>query len=338
METPAPPSTKPTPKRTLTGEYQKDKLFRILSLDGGGAKGFYTLGVLKEIEGVVKCPLYQCFDLIFGTSTGSIIASLLALGFEVDEIHGLYRKHVPSAMRPWFASKKSQALAKLAKTIFGGATFEDVKTGIGVVVTKWAIEKPMIFKGSVEQAHGRKGTFVPGFGATIGQAVQASCSAYPFFERQTLKLSAGETVELVDGGYCANNPTLYAIADAVAALNKPHEDIRVVSLGVGVYPSPKPAWYMRLAKRYLLSLQLLQKTMEINTQSMEQLRMVLFKTVKTVRISDAFSQPEMATDFMEYNLKKLDILYQRGRDSFAQREADLREFLIPSKETHSANA
>jgi hypothetical protein len=55
----------------LTGEFKKGGLFRILSLDGGGAKGFYTLGVLKEIEGVLKCPLYQCFDLIFGTSTGS---------------------------------------------------------------------------------------------------------------------------------------------------------------------------------------------------------------------------------------------------------------------------
>jgi patatin-like phospholipase/acyl hydrolase len=27
-----------------------DAPYRILSLDGGGAKGFYTLGVLKEIE------------------------------------------------------------------------------------------------------------------------------------------------------------------------------------------------------------------------------------------------------------------------------------------------
>jgi predicted acylesterase/phospholipase RssA len=29
---------------------------RILSLDGGGAKGFYTLGVLREIEAMVDCP------------------------------------------------------------------------------------------------------------------------------------------------------------------------------------------------------------------------------------------------------------------------------------------
>jgi uncharacterized protein len=320
----------PIPKQTLSDQYRKDNIFRILSLDGGGAKGFYTLGVLKEIEGMLKCPLYQCFNLIFGTSTGSIIASLLALGFEVDEIHDLYRVYVPSVMKPRKSAEKSAALARLAESIFGTATFEHVKTGIGIVATKWAIEKNIIFKGNVDQAHGRKGTFVPGFGVTIGAAVRASCSAYPFFERQTLKLSTGEYVELADGGYCANNPSLYAIADAVSALNQPKDNIRLVSVGVGVYPEPKPSWTMWLAKKYLLSLQLLQKTMEINTQSMEQLRLVLFKEIKMVRISDTFSQSEMATDFMEYNLNKLDVLWQRGRESFASREESLREYLIPS--------
>ena len=107
-----------SPKRTLTSEYRKDNLFRVLSLDGGGAKGFYTLGVLKEIEGFLGCPLYQCFDLIFGTSTGSIIASLLALGYEVDEIHGMYRQHVPSVIKPWLAAKKSQRRTGLAADLF----------------------------------------------------------------------------------------------------------------------------------------------------------------------------------------------------------------------------
>ena len=36
---------------TLLKEYEKDRYCRILSLDGGGAKGFYSLGVLKEIVG-----------------------------------------------------------------------------------------------------------------------------------------------------------------------------------------------------------------------------------------------------------------------------------------------
>ncbi len=44
--------------------------FPVLSLDGGGAKGFYTLGVVAEIEAMLGQPLHTRFDLIFGTSTG----------------------------------------------------------------------------------------------------------------------------------------------------------------------------------------------------------------------------------------------------------------------------
>ena len=186
----------------------------------------------------------------------------------------------------------------------------------------------MIFKGSVAQAHGRTGTFTPGFGVRIADAVQASCSAYPFFDRKVVTTTAGDQVELIDGGYCANNPTLYAIADAVAALKKGRSDLRVVSVGVGVYPDPKPGLMMRLAKRYLVSVQLLQKTLEINTQSMEQLRSILFKDVQTIRISDTFEKPDMATDLMEHNLEKLNLLRQRGSESFASREADLKTFLM----------
>ena len=74
----------------------------------------------------------------------------------------------------------------------------------------------------------------------------------------------------------------------------PLENLRVVSLGVGVYPEPKPSllskmrWY-----KYLRSVQLLQKTLEINTQSMDSTsRAILFKQIATVRISDTFEKPE----------------------------------------------
>jgi uncharacterized protein len=59
-------------------EFSAERPCRILSLDGGGAKGFYTIGVLKGIEGMLDGKLHEHFDLVFGTSTGSIIASLIA--------------------------------------------------------------------------------------------------------------------------------------------------------------------------------------------------------------------------------------------------------------------
>jgi uncharacterized protein len=208
---------------------------RILSLDGGGAKGFYTLGVLREIEAMVDCPLCQRFELIFGTSTGAIIATLIALGYKVDEIHSIYKEHVPTVMGCRTRAARTKALAHLTKVVYGDKTFADVKTGVGVVTAKWMTERPMIFKGSVQQAHGSRGTFVPGFGVSIADAVQASCSAFPFFLRKVVVTAAGDKIELIDGGYCANNPTLYAIADALVALKRNREDLRVISIGVGVW-------------------------------------------------------------------------------------------------------
>ena len=310
-------------------DFSPEKPCRILSLDGGGAKGFYTLGVLREIEGMVKCPLHEKFDLIFGTSTGAIIAALLALGKSVGEISDLYEKYVPGVMQKKGSAKKSSALNALADAIFQDATFGDMKTGVGIVATRWVIERPMIFKTSIEQAHGRKGTFSPGFGVKVSDAIQASCSAYPFFERKMVKTDRGDIIELIDGGYCANNPTLYAIADAIMALKIPPEYIRAVSVGVGTYPAPKQSWFSTTKwAQKLLSVQLLQKTLEINTQSMDQLRHVLFQNIPTVRISDTFEQPEMATDLFEHNLKKLNILRQRGSESFAKQEKALKDLLL----------
>ncbi|MCW5631873.1 MAG: patatin-like phospholipase family protein [Rubrivivax sp.] len=307
---------------------QIKKPCRILSLDGGGAKGFYSLGVLREVEAMLGSKLCDHFDLIFGTSTGSIIASLLGLGKSVGEIAALYESHVPTVMREKSKTAKSAALRALADEVFMGASFADMKTGIGVVATRWIIERPMIFKTHIGQAHGRSNTFSPGFGVAVSDAVQASCSAYPFFERKTVKTDKGDVIELIDGGYCANNPTLYAIADATCALGYEPSNVRVLSVGVGVYPAPKQAWYstMRWASM-LMSVQLLQKTLEINTQSMDQLRHILFQHVPTVRISDTFEQPEMATDLFEHNLQKLNILRQRGSESFGRQENDLRRLL-----------
>jgi len=301
--------------------------FRILSLDGGGAKGFYTLGILKEIEALVGCPLHETFPLIFGTSTGAIIAALLALGRKVDETHALYREHVPTIMRPTSRGEKTQALKTVAAVVFEDLDFSAFKTDIGIVATQWSFERPMIFKTNIRQTHGRQSTFVAGFGCKIADAVQASCSAFPFFDRCRLKIRDGQTVELADGGYCANNPTLYALADAVKALKENPANLRVVSLGVGTYPEPKYRFYKRWVRRWP-SVRLLQKTLNVNTSSMDQLRHVLFSEVPTIRISDTFSTPEMATDLMEHNLNNLDHPYQRGRESFAQHEQSLKQFLL----------
>jgi predicted acylesterase/phospholipase RssA len=300
---------------------------RILSLDGGGAKGFYPLGVLREVEALLPQPIHETFDLIFGTSTGSIIAALLATGLSVDEIHELYREHVPPIMRASGKAAKTAKLRETGATVFGDAGFDTVLTGLGIVSTKWQLETPMIFKSKETQAHGRRATFVPGFGCKLADAIEASCSAYPFFEIKSLKTSSGDFVELFDGGYCANNPSLYALADATVALGYAPDSCRLLSLGCGQYPEPRRGFIARQINSFL-PVQLLQKTLEVNTGSMDQLRRLLYSNVPTVRISDTFDKPEMATDMFEHDLKKLNLLRQQGGESFARREGDVRQLLL----------
>lgn len=308
--------------------------FKILSLDGGGAKGFYTLGILGEIEAMTGKPLCQSFDLIFGTSTGAIIAALLARGERVATVRALYEQHVPTIMKSSDTAKRTRALHALAHTVFKKDTWQVFKTGIGIVTTNWADERPMIFKASVGQAHGSSASFQPFFGVLVADAVIASCSAYPFFARHIVKKGNGDIVELADGGFCANNPALYAIADATLALKHPHENVRVVSLGVGAYP--QPAIWKRAGRlmtnwalmRHVPGSDFMQKVLGTNTSSMEVLRNILFgKTVPTVRINDAFVEPEMATDLLEHDLIKLNRLVQKGRISFQKHEADLAKIL-----------
>ncbi len=304
--------------------FSAERPCRILSLDGGGAKGFYTIGVLKGVEGLVGGRLHEHFDLIFGTSTGSIIAALIGLGHSVDEIHALYREHVVKVMRAVLPATKSQALRELAESVFKDQTFDAFRTHVGIVATQWRFETPLIFKTSADQAHGDRGTFRAGFGCKIGDAVQASCSAYPFFSRKLIVTDDGQRILAADGGFCANNPTLYAIADAIGAFKARRDHIRVISIGVGEYPVPKRYFTLSHWFGYLFTVRLLQKVLEINTKSMNQLRHVLFQEVPTVRISKTYSQPQMATDLFEADLGKLDQLYQRGRESFRESENTLK--------------
>ncbi len=305
----------------------ESKTCRILSLDGGGAKGFYTLGVLKQLEALLgNQSLSEQFDLIYGTSTGAIIASLLALGYKVDDIYTLYESNVPKLMRLTGSGARSAALETLATNVFKDQKFDAMKTQVGIVSARWLEEKPMIFKTRAGQAHSMHATFTPGFGCSIAEAIVASCSAYPLFKRKVVTTLDGE-VELIDGGYCANNPTLYAIADAVMALKLNHSQLRVVSIGVGVYPEPTRYWHNWAISKFFL-VRLLHKTLGINTHSMEQLAEVLFKDVPMVRINDTYSTPDMAADLMEHDLKKLRRLYQRGKESYGKHEQQLSSLLI----------
>ena len=65
-----------------------------LALSGGGIKGAAHIGVLKAFEDEnIK------IDYISGTSSGSIVATLYAIGYKPEEIYFCRRQSLPYSLR-----------------------------------------------------------------------------------------------------------------------------------------------------------------------------------------------------------------------------------------------
>ena len=86
-------------KRTLAGIgvppeiIPSNRGIRILCLDGGGTRGFTAVLMLKRIEEISGRRLSELFDLIVGTSTGALIATLSSwTGLTMSEAVTYYRE------------------------------------------------------------------------------------------------------------------------------------------------------------------------------------------------------------------------------------------------------
>ena len=299
--------------------------FYILSLDGGGSLGVYTLGVLAETERMLGHSLHEVFNLVYGVSTGSIIASMIALGDAVDPtISDRYFELAPDVLGPLLARNKTNALKRHSERIYGDKTFEDFQMDVGIVSTHLEYNRPMVFKRISKQAHGSLGSFLPGFGLKISDAIMASCAAYPFLKKQRIDAPLHGERTALDGGFTANNPTLFAIADATGPLGIPPENIRILSVGTGSYPESR-----RWTRRVIAGIRPLKTYMTLSRTSsntVDTLRGMFFPDIRTLRINDSFTDSAYETDFMEHDPRKLRAIFQLGRKSFEKAEAEVREF------------
>ena len=238
---------------------------RILALDGGGLRGVLTLGMLRELETLLRArhggdPAFRLcdyFDLIAGTSTGAIIAAALSLGMSVDEVHAHYMalgKFVfKRSLLRWGALRAKYDGDKVRQALIGvlgerRLDSPDFRTGL-LVVTKrldsgsvWPVTnnpKARYFKG------GSQATTIPNGEYPLWQVVRASTAAPYFFDPETMRIgrSAGAmkavTGDFVDGGVSpSNNPALQALMTATMEgyrLGWPAgaDRLLVVSVGTG---------------------------------------------------------------------------------------------------------
>ena len=83
----------------------QDSAFNILALDGGGTRGIYAAQLLASIERDAGAQVRDRFDLIAGTSTGSIIAGAAAAGIPMSDVVKLFEEEAPRIFRRrWLGS------------------------------------------------------------------------------------------------------------------------------------------------------------------------------------------------------------------------------------------
>lgn len=297
---------------------------RVLSLDGGGAKGVYSLGFLSRLEAQLGSPLSNHFELVFGTSTGSLIACLVSLGYSIAEIYDQYLDQVPSILSGFRAKRRSEKLQVAIEALLKGKSYDDLKCYTGIVATNWEKKQPLIFKNFAGMAHSGAKTFVPGHGVPLSEALQASCSAYPLFKPVPVRLvnQGGVLVHAYDGGFCANNPSAFALLDA-KQLGWDLSHVTLFSVGVGHYPKPKRRTITRLGMAFVSlspSVRLSQAVLEISSNTSTITQQLFDKSLNAFRADETFDLPELGTDLLETNIEKLRSLYSQGTQTFQKNE------------------
>lgn len=309
---------------TATNAQESDCRFHVLSLDGGGSKGAYTLGVLRVVEELLKPPLCERFQLVYGTSTGAIIASMVALGDTVETIWDRYRSFAPAVGRQRSAKKRSAKLRTLASEIYNDRKFDSFQTRVGIVATKVAPHEPMIFKSHENQLLKSSGDFVPGFGATIAEAVVSSCSAQPYFKEFVLDLDSFGKRTLIDGGHMANNPTPLALIDTLQPLVQRADCVRVLSVGTGGFLE-KRGLHLGTLYRRICAFRRLMMLLESSTRTMEWLNNVLYGHIDALRINETHPEDDYRTSFLETNVGRLEKIYSAGVEDADKAMPKLRE-------------
>lgn len=296
---------------------------KVLTLDGGGSKGIYTIGVLKELEKSLGQKIGKYFDYIYGTSTGSIICGLLAIGKTVDEVEKIYLEMIPNIMKESKAKKKSEKLLEEGASLLGEVKFENLICDIGIVALNHDTLEPLIFKSNIKQAHGSTGSFIPGFGCKLLTAILASSAAYPIFNPVVVETKNRGKIKAVDGGFVANNPSLYASID----MTKSHEqnDIKILNIGTGKFLERLDGVLPKIINRFGVTRFFFTEIYTSSTNTNYKLLKLIFPDINILRINDSYM--DISTNMTEKNINILFKMLRKGQYSYMNFENEIQELL-----------
>ena len=236
---------------------------RVLSIDGGGMRGYIPALVLAELERRLGVPLRSTVDLVVGTSTGAILAIGLAAGMSAEDLAGFYPKHGRTIFggversvwerRIWDSLDRSarniggpfggnanfggnarhrpDGLEQVLQAVLGDRRLSDLDMPLAVTTFDANVALPVVLTSSDAKLD-------PRFDLPLWQAARATSAAPTYFPPFEVDW-AGQRRSFVDGGVWANNPAGVAIVESLAltsARGLTGTSVVMVSLGTGVAP------------------------------------------------------------------------------------------------------
>jgi predicted acylesterase/phospholipase RssA len=211
---------------------------KILSVDGGGIRGVIPAFWLAEFERKHGIKVSDKFDIFAGTSTGAIIASALALGWDAQKIAEKYREIGPKIFKRGLFSKPSSRYGRSPKYSAAGLDSslkqffldlgEDVK--MSKVVERGKRLLVVSFDASSRDRRIFDSEDAGDANEMLWEICRASAAAPTYFPAHISKINK----PMLDGGLAANNPSAVALSAGLRSRQGlAPEDILLLSLGTG---------------------------------------------------------------------------------------------------------
>jgi len=235
------------------------KVFKILSIDGGGIKGLYSASVLARIEEKTGKQIGDHFDMICGTSTGGLIALALSIGIPAQTIADMYYNRgneifPVSEIRPlrWMQRKlqflkqllgngkfSAEPLTNILIEMFGETTMGDADNLLLIPSYNLITGMPRTFK----FPH-KEGKFFMDKDIRMVDAALATAAAPTY-----LPIHEHNNVLYADGGLWANNPALCGLLEAVKYFVGPEKQFDTFDL-LSISGVTQPSGWASTSKKH----------------------------------------------------------------------------------------
>jgi patatin-like phospholipase/acyl hydrolase len=232
-------------------QQKSNKLFRILSIDGGGIRGILPGQIIASLEKKLQkatnnpdARVADYFDMIAGTSTGGILTCLYTCPdengrpkFTAEEAVNVYLEHgskifsVPvthqiTSLAGWLRAKYPAAnIESIMKEYMGDKKLSDALTNIIIPAFDLDDGSAKFFTSSDASTKERKNF-------PLWEVARSTSAAPTYFSASHAGGMLKKFKGYIDGGVFANNPTMCAIVEAYKIDVDLHRKYHIESRGI----------------------------------------------------------------------------------------------------------